>query len=127
MPIFTKILDDTRKGIQKPSNIDARDWYRDKAAEVKSASPGKIITNNIEYNRTTIKPGFMYLFGYDPKLKNELPYYDRFPLIFPFKSDTDGFLAMNLHYLPHVFRARLMDNLYPLVNNLKLKTYFYTQ
>jgi hypothetical protein len=119
MPIFTKILDDTRKGIKKPGNFDSRDWYRDKASEVKSISPGKIITDHIEYNRTNIKPGFMYLFGYDPKTKNDLPYYDRFPLIFPFKADHDGFLAMNLHYLPHVFRARLMDNLYPLVNNLK--------
>ena len=61
----------------------------------------------------------MYLFGYEPKLKNELPYYDRFPLIFPFKSDEDGFLAMNLHYIQPVFRAKLMDNLYPLVTNLK--------
>jgi hypothetical protein len=26
---------------------------------------------------------------------------------------------MNLHYLPHVYRARLLDNLYDLLNNSK--------
>jgi hypothetical protein len=119
MPIFTDILSNTRTGIDKPGDMNAHEWYREKAQQVKSISPGKIITDNAHYNRTTIKPGFMYLFGYDPKLKNELPYYDRFPLIFPFKSDTDGFLAMNLHYIAPNFRAKLMDNLYPLVTNLK--------
>ena len=119
MSIFTNVLKNTRTGLDKPADVSAQDWYRQKAQEVKSINPGKLIKENTKYNRTNIKPGFMYLFGYDPKLKNELPYYDRFPLIFPFKSDEDGFLAMNLHYIQPVFRAKLMDNLYPLVTNLK--------
>ena len=119
MSIFTDVLKNTRTDINKPADVSAQDWYRQKAQEVKSINPGKLIKENTKYNRTNIKPGFMYLFGYDPKLKNELPYYDRFPLIFPFKSDEDGFLAMNLHYIQPVFRAKLMDNLYPLVTNLK--------
>ena len=61
----------------------------------------------------------MYLFSYDPKMKEELPYYDRFPLVFPFQTTPDGFLGMNMHYIPHVYRARLMDNLYDLTNNEK--------
>lgn len=119
MSIFTNVLKNTRTGLDKPADVSAQDWYRQKAQEVKSINPGKLIKENTKYNRTNIKPGFMYLFGYEPKLKNELPYYDRFPLIFPFKSDEDGFLAMNLHYIQPVFRAKLMDNLYPLVTNLK--------
>lgn len=119
MAIFTDILQKTRTGLNKPADIDSTQWYREKASEVRSVSPGKIITDNTHYNRTTVKPGYMYLFGYNPKLKDELPYYDRFPLIFPFKSDTDGFLAMNLHYIAPMYRARLMDALYPLVNNMK--------
>ncbi len=119
MSIFTDVLKNTRTDINKPADVSAQDWYRQKAQEVKSINRGKLIKENTKYNRTNIKPGFMYLFGYDPKLKNELPYYDRFPLIFPFKSDEDGFLAMNLHYIQPVFRAKLMDNLYPLVTNLK--------
>ena len=122
MPIFTDILqnqrsDKTSSGIFKPGSLDARDWYREKAREVVSISPGKIIAQNKTYSRNTIQPGFMYLFGYDPKMKNELPFYDRYPLIFPFKQEDGGFLGMNLHYLPHIMRARLMDELYDLTNN----------
>lgn len=122
MPIFTDIIknqrsDKTSTGILRPGSLDARDWYREKAREVVSISPGKIIAQNKTYSRNNVQPGFMYLFGYDPKMKKELPFYDRYPLIFPFKSEDGGFLGMNLHYLPHIMRARLMDELYDLTNN----------
>ena len=44
-------------------------------------------------------------------------FYDAFPVVFPFELREDGFLGMNLHYLPYNYRAFLMDNLYSLVNN----------
>lgn len=122
MGIFTNILKDGRTGrkttgILRPGTFDARDWYREKAREIRSVQIENIIRKNPTYNRTTIKPGFMYLFNYDPKLKDELPYYDRFPLVFPFQTTSDGFYAMNMHYIPHIYRARLMDQLYDLTNN----------
>jgi hypothetical protein len=122
MGIFTKMIEQGRTGVDKtgfikPGTLDARDWYREKAREVRSVNPAKIISQNTKYNRNQIRPGFMYLFGYDPKTKEDLPYYDKFPLIFPFESMEGGFLGMNLHYLPPLMRARLMDNLYDLVNN----------
>ena len=106
-------------GILLPGTVDARDWYREKAREVASVNPAKIISENKSFNKTNIKPGFMYLFGYNPKMKEELPFYDKYPLIFPFKAEEGGFLGMNLHYLPHIMRARLMDQLYDLTNNEK--------
>ena len=60
------------------------------------------------------------MYWYDPKLKLTLPYYDKFPLIFPIEMYDDGFLGINLHYLPPMFRARLMDALYSTLNNNKL-------
>lgn len=59
----------------------------------------------------------MYMFFYDPKHKKTLPYYDTFPLIFPFKKTNKGFLGINLHYLPLTMRAKLMDALYEITNN----------
>ena len=59
----------------------------------------------------------MYMFKYDPKLKNELPYYDVFPLIFPIGPADGGFLGLNMHYLPLNYRAKLMDALYQTTNN----------
>jgi hypothetical protein len=61
--------------------------------------------------------GRMYFFAYDPKTKKDLPYYDRFPLIFPFKKAEGGFMGINLHYLPPRLRAQLMDALYGLSTN----------
>ena len=58
--------------------------------------------------------GGLYYFFYDPKTKNELPYYDRFPLVMPLKREYDGFIGLNLHYLPIVWRIRFMKKLWPL-------------
>jgi len=119
MPIFTDILEQGRQNFQKPGFPDARDWYREKAREVRNINTTKLINSNPEYRTGRIKPGFMYMFAYDALHKDTLPYYDRFPLIFPFSADSTGFMGINLHYLPHLLRARLMDALYNLVSNAK--------
>lgn len=58
--------------------------------------------------------GGLYYFIYDPKTKNDLPYYDRFPLVMPLKRDSDGFIGLNLHYLPLRYRINFMRKLMPL-------------
>lgn len=60
--------------------------------------------------------GKMYIFAYDPKTKNALPYYDNFPLILALKMEKDGFLGINLHYIPPEMRAQFLINLLPLAN-----------
>ena len=51
----------------------------------------------------------MYMFFYDPKHKDTLPYYDGFPLIIMLGPAPNGFYGLNLHYLPPVLRAKLLD------------------
>ncbi|SVD82634.1 uncharacterized protein METZ01_LOCUS435488, partial [marine metagenome] len=55
----------------------------------------------ISSGKATLKPkyGIMNLFGYDPKHKATLPYYDTFPLIFPLQAAKGGFYGLNFHYL----------------------------
>jgi len=57
--------------------------------------------------------GGLYFFYYDAKTKKELPYWDRFPLVLILERYPDGFLGLNLHYLPikHriIFMEKLMD------------------
>lgn len=55
--------------------------------------------------------GGLYYFYYDPKGKADLPYYDRFPLVLVLEITADGFLGLNLHYLPMRERIALLDNL----------------
>lgn len=66
-----------------------------------------------------IIPGEMYLFYYDPKHKDKLPYYDTLPLVLPFKKVSggmfgrkgSGFLGINLHYLPYMLRFKVLGEL----------------
>ena len=61
----------------------------------------------------------MYMMEYVAKHRATLPYYDRLPLIFPYKKVPGGFMGLNMHYLPLPLRARLMDALYDTANNTK--------
>jgi hypothetical protein len=124
--VFDNILNKASAQGISSNAADARTWFRNQASKV-SADPNKLM--NEDKTRQVKKPtlGNMYLFRYDPKLKNVLPYYDTFPLIFPFKSTTvtglagtkKGFMGINLHYLPLVLRAKLMDALYQVSTNPK--------
>lgn len=55
--------------------------------------------------------GGLYFFYYNPKTKDELPYYDRFPLVIPLQISGSSFLGLNLHYLPLNMRLVFMDKL----------------
>lgn len=117
MPVFTDILNQGRQNFARPGFADSRDWFREKAREVANINVSRLITGNPTLQKTVVQPGFMYLFSYDPKYKDDLPYYDRYPLVFPFTLHGDGFTGINMHYLPHLLRARLMDALYSLASN----------
>lgn len=60
--------------------------------------------------------GGMFFFKYDAKHKATLPYWDKFPIVIPLSIYDDGFLGLNLHYLPPILRAKLLD---VLVSNLQ--------
>ena len=117
--IFQKISQEGKaEGIQA-GTIDARDWFRDRAQEVSTVNVQREMRNQAKLQNKIVELdiGRMYMFFYDPKNKEKLPYYDRFPLVFIMERYKDGFLGLNLHYLPPVFRARLMDALYTIERN----------
>jgi len=111
---FDEILAQGVRSGQLPARTQtSRDWFRN-AARKTSVTPEAVVRGErAKYkNRTTI--GKMYLFNYDPKTKDTLPYYDRYPLIFPVERAPGGFYGINMHYLPLTLRAKLMDKLYEL-------------
>ena len=55
--------------------------------------------------------GGLYFFYYNPKTRNDLPYYDVFPLVMPLEKYSDGFLGLNFHYLPVRYRMAFMRKL----------------
>ena len=77
----------------------------------KSISPNQILRDQMNRSTQKIIPGRLYMFSYDAKTKETLPYYDQFPLVFPFRKTITGFVGLNLHYLPYALRILLLDRL----------------
>lgn len=103
---------------------DTRTWFREQAMQITRVDKNKMMIDKGHLiNR--IEPsdiGSMFMYFYDPKHKDTLPYYDIFPLIFPVDFTDNGMLALNLHYLPPVARAALMDKLYTIASDRKFDT-----
>lgn len=88
--------------IRNPGSI-RRDISREKDRHVRATTLG---TNN-----TKFLIGGLYFFYYNPKTRNDLPYYDVFPLVMPLEKHADGFLGLNFHYLPVKYRIAFMNKL----------------
>lgn len=117
--LFDEILTKGVRSGQIPAREQkARDWYRNAAQEYRRLNERTFLKDTARF---TSKPliGAMYMYYYDAKTKDDLPYWDKFPLIFPFKIVKGGFYGINLHYLPLQYRAILMDALYDIANNRK--------
>lgn len=56
-------------------------------------------------------PGRIYMFGYDAKYKDTLPYWDQYPLIVCLGSTATHMLGLNLHYIPPKARERFLESL----------------
>ena len=93
------------------------EWYREKIKEFGKPGAMDLIRDGKRNNRPFY--GRLNMFFYDPKYKKTLPYYDTFPLVLPLERYDDGFLGINLHYLPMTLRIRLLDRLVDYSNNTK--------
>lgn len=113
----TIITQGVRAGKVPARTEEAREWYRDAGKQIKRVNENTLMRSDTDRLVNKLLPGAMYMFQYDPKYKETLPYYDRVPLIFPFKLVKGGFYGINLHYLPLTLRARLMDGLYDYTSN----------
>jgi hypothetical protein len=103
-----------KQGLQARTNL-ARTWLQSKVKNL-SASPNNLMQNRQNLVDNTII-GKMYFFYYEPKNKDTLPYYDRFPLVIPIDRYQDGFLGLNLHYITPRDRIILLDKLSTTLNN----------
>lgn len=100
----------------------AGDWFREKVKQAGASAKMKAITPNQLLRRQpddNILLGKMFFYKYDPKFAKKLPYWDMYPLVFPFERAPGGFYGLNLHYIPPRDRAVLMDNLNQYASNNK--------
>lgn len=97
-----------KEGLTPRSN-QARAWLQSKVAELRPTRAALMRDRNKLRESSVI--GKMYFYFYDPKTKDTMPYYDRFPLVIPIESYNDGFLGLNLHYIAPKYRMTLLDKL----------------
>jgi hypothetical protein len=117
--LFQKLeLEAFRAGIT-PRTQQSRDWFKQKAQQLRRVDRDNLMNSDPIERVTTFRPGDMYMYYYDPKTKDTLPYYDKFPLVVVLEPAKGGFYGLNLHYLPPTLRARLLDSLIDITNDKK--------
>ena len=84
-------------------------WYRSQISKLGTLNVPKTIREGNTVN--AVIPGEMYLYVYNPKMHEQLPYYDIFPLVIPFRRKIGGFIGINIHYLPYAIRMNLLKQL----------------
>ena len=110
---MAKLIDRIKTSLAKegltPRTNASRDWLRAKVKSLRPTSTTLMTDRDRLRNKSII--GRMYFYFYDPKTKDKMPYYDRFPLVIPIERYNDGFLGLNLHYIHPKHRMILLDKL----------------
>lgn len=100
------------EGKTKYTSDELGKWLVEKAEKAKN--PGiarRIIANDDQRGRSTAMLGRLYFYRYEPKFGDKMTKYDKFPMCIPIKRYGNGFLGLNLHYLPVGGRTRLLEML----------------
>lgn len=109
--IFNRLeLQAFRAGIT-PRTKESREWFMKKAKNMRNINREALMNEEPLKRGQKHIVGSMQMFFYDPKHKDTLPYYDLFPLVVVVGPAKDGFYGINLHYLPPVLRAKMLDSL----------------
>ena len=102
-----------------PRTDESRKWFMKKAQAMRGINRTELMKEEPISSTGRRIIGSMQMFFYDPKYKDVLPYYDRFPLVIVVKPAKGGFLGLNLHYLPPILRAKFLDALMDNVTSKK--------
>ena len=111
---LTSLAEAKKLNGHKTMSKDAVSWLQDKIDEIKrpSAIPNTIKGEvNRHKQQGQLRIGMLYCYYYDPKTKDDLPYWDRFPMVLVLEKYNDGFLGLNLHYLPVRYRIAFLQKL----------------
>jgi len=107
-----------RAGIQARTD-DARDWFKVKVKQLGKINRQQLLRDEALIRKSRTMMGHMYMYFYDPKHRETLPYYDAFPLTIMVERAPGGFYGLNLHYLKPNTRAIFLDKLTDTLTNDK--------
>jgi len=114
--LFDKLQAQAFKGGVAPRTAESLKWFRTNLKNMRGLNRGKIIRDSALTRVSRPMLGEMYMYTYDAKHKDTLPYWDAFPLIILVDRAPGGFYGLNLHYLPLILRAKFFDELIKTTN-----------
>ena len=117
--LFSKIHSQAESAGIVPRSKQSTKWFLSKISDMTNISSSRVLSDSLLEARKKPLVGRMFMFLYDPKGKETLPHYDRFPLILMVGPAEKGFYGLNLHYLPPRQRAIFFDRLMEYTNNKK--------
>lgn len=95
-----------------PATASGRSWLLQKVAKLSPTGQDRLeIIKDREAQKNRTMLGRFYFFYYNPKGRETLPYWDRFPIVIPIERYNDGFLGLNLHYIYPKDRLILLTQL----------------
>ena len=113
--LLNRIKESLAKEGLTPRTNQARAWLHMKIKDLKPTRAALLKDRDRLKERSVI--GKMYFYFYDPKTKEKMKYYDRFPLVIPIERYNDGFLGLNLHYIHPKYRMTMLDKLSATASN----------
>ena len=93
----------------KYTKDELAEWFKDKASSASSIQARNALFNADDRKRDDTLFGRLYVFKYDAKNGPKLPMWDKYPLCMILERRKDGFLGLNLHYLPGGSRMGLLE------------------
>jgi hypothetical protein len=101
--------------LKNPKNTE---WLAKNLAKIRtSMNPKTFIEQSETVASGGLLPGRMFFFGYNPKTKNELSFWDQFPIIVYLHPQPGGFLGINFHYLSPMMRAKFLNGVISYAND----------
>jgi hypothetical protein len=89
-------------------------WFDERVRflSTKKITPNRLMVTE-EGDKLTheLIPGRLFSFYYMPKNYETLPYYDTFPMVFPYHRDQTHFTGLNMHYLDYQTRFAIFREL----------------
>lgn len=119
---YQSILHNSTPYELKTLSKQGQGWFRQQIRDIKKNRFNKyqFIINGRQDTVRRLEVGKLYFFEYvakyggmgsDVPTSQQLPVWDRYPLVLPFTTAPNGFIGINLHYLPIRARAWLLDKL----------------